>query len=74
MPTATSSASVAPPRRAAALAALGSHAPTPREREVRDRGADEHERRAAERLRALAGELEALERRVDRRGTRAARR
>ena len=28
--------------------------------------ADEHERRAAERLRALAGQLEALERRVDR--------
>ena len=64
MPTATSSA------RWRALARPARRALQPladaRQREERDGGADQHERRAAERLRALAGELEALERRVDR--------
>ena len=68
MPTATSSARWPPgaPAARAARRRWSSQAETPRQRQEGDGRADQHERRAAERLRALAGELEALERRVDR--------
>ena len=67
MPTATSSASVVPdaPPAAAARRRAVSHEETPVSARIGDPRADQHERAAAERLRALGGQLEALERRVD---------